>query len=336
MAAARAGGWAGARTLLVERGPIGGDCTFTGCVPSKTLIEAAARGDSFAEAMAAVRRAVTIAATEGDDVFRREGVEVLHARATFRSPTELDVDGSVLQMGRIAAANALARRPRQTFDPAAMPWATFTSPEVGRVGLTEAEAAERGGRVAYLPMTEVDRAVAAGQTRGFVKLIAGPRRPLGNFGGGHLLGATVVASRGGELIHEPALAMRTGMFTGRLVQTVHAYPSWSMAIRQAATQFFTEIGGRTARPAEGVRSRTMPRPTAPSPTSPGLSPVPSGSPPWSSPRAAEPAARKRLVVKEEPGPAAGRRRLTHAEDPHPTPRCRRSVPLRPAAGRLRW
>lgn len=54
-----------------------------------------------------------------------------------------------------------------------------------------------GGQVAYLPMTEVDRAVAAGQTRGFVKLVAGPRAVLGNAGGGRVLGATVVASRGG-------------------------------------------------------------------------------------------------------------------------------------------
>jgi pyruvate/2-oxoglutarate dehydrogenase complex dihydrolipoamide dehydrogenase (E3) component len=443
MAAARAGARAGARTLLVQRGPIGGDCTFTGCVPSKALIEAAARGESFPEAMVAARRAVeTIAATEDDDVFRRDGVDVLHAWASFRSPTELDVDGSVLtcrrfvvatgtgpavpsieglselayltnenvfeleerppalavlgggavgcelaqafgrlgsrvtvvealdrllpreepetseviaeafaaegidvrvgckvvkveplegkgaarlhveggetvvadrllvavgrraateglgleaagvvtergfvkvdrhlastatgiwaagdvtgllqfthaadEMGRVAAANALARRARRTFDTSAIPWITFTSPEVGRVGLTEAQAAERDGRVAYLPMTEVDRAVVAGEILGFVKLIAGRRRLLGNVGGGRLLGATVVASRGGELIHEPVLAMSTKMFTGRLAQAVHAYPSWSMALRQAAAQFFMEIDGRTARPARVAGDR---------------------------------------------------------------------------------
>jgi hypothetical protein len=106
-----------------------------------------------------------------------------------------------------------------------------------------------GARVAYLPMSEVDRAVVAGETRGFVKLIAGPRRVLGNAGGGRILGATIVASRGGELVHEPALAMRTGMFAGRLAQAVHAYPTWSIALRQTAAQFFMEIDGRTARPA---------------------------------------------------------------------------------------
>jgi pyruvate/2-oxoglutarate dehydrogenase complex dihydrolipoamide dehydrogenase (E3) component len=152
------------------------------------------------------------------------------------------------EMGRIAVANALSRRPRRRFDPTAVPWVTFTLPEVGRVGMTEADSAGHGGRVAYLPMTEVDRAVAAGETRGFVKLIAGPRPLLGNAGGGRILGCTVVASRGGEMVHGAALAMRTGMFTGRLAQAVHAYPTWSTAIRQAAAQFFMEVDGRRARP----------------------------------------------------------------------------------------
>ena len=82
-----------------------------------------------------------------------------------------------------------------------------------------------------------------------MKLLAGPRRGLGNAGGGQVLGATIVAPRAGEMIAEVALAMRTGMFTGRLAQTTHAYPTWSMAVQQAAAQFFMETGGRRARPA---------------------------------------------------------------------------------------
>jgi pyruvate/2-oxoglutarate dehydrogenase complex dihydrolipoamide dehydrogenase (E3) component len=126
----------------------------------------------------------------------------------------------------------------------------FTDPEVAQAGLTEEQAAGlRGARVAYLPMREVDRAVTAGQAEGFVKLIAGPRRLTGALGGGRLLGATIVASRAGEMINEIALAMRTGMFTGRLAQATHAYPTWSLAIQQAAAQFFDGYGDRTARPA---------------------------------------------------------------------------------------
>ncbi|GAC1598292.1 MAG: FAD-dependent oxidoreductase [Acidimicrobiales bacterium] len=152
------------------------------------------------------------------------------------------------EMGRIAAGNALSRR-RRKFDPSAIPWVTFTTPEVARVGMTEAEAAASGARVAFLPMSGVDRAVVSGETAGFVKLIAAPHPLLRGLGGGRIVGATVVAARGGELIHEPTLAMRTHMFTGRLAQTVHAYPSWSVAIQQAAAQFFFETEGRSARPA---------------------------------------------------------------------------------------
>jgi hypothetical protein len=59
----------------------------------------------------------------------------------------------------------------------------------------------------------------------------------------------VVAPRAGELINEAALAVRNGMLVGRIAQTIHAYPTWSTALRQAAAQFIMEVGGRRARPA---------------------------------------------------------------------------------------
>jgi len=169
-----------------------------------------------------------------------------------------DVTGRLLfthaadEMGRLAVRNATARLGRfgrRAFDTSSIPWVTFCDPEIARVGLTEAEAVEAGGRVAFVPMSEVDRAIAAGRTEGFVKLIAGPRPLLRGTGGGRLLGATIVAPRAGEMIHEVALAMRTAMFTGRLAQAVHAYPTWSTSLRQAAAQFFVETNGRRARPA---------------------------------------------------------------------------------------
>jgi Pyridine nucleotide-disulphide oxidoreductase, dimerisation domain/Pyridine nucleotide-disulphide oxidoreductase len=167
-------------------------------------------------------------------------------------------------MGRLAVRNALRHRwsPPAPFTTAVIPWVVFTDPEVAQVGLTEPEAAATrpGARVVYLPMSEADRAVTAGRTEGFVTIIACRRRVLGNAGGGRVIEATIVAARAGEMIHEPALAMRTGMFTGRLAQAVHAYPTWSLAIQQAAAQFFGRFGGRTARPAEpGPRRARSPR-----------------------------------------------------------------------------
>lgn len=105
MAAARAAARAGTRPLLVQLGPIGGDCTFTGCVPSKALFEAAARGGSFDGAKAAIVRAITtIAAREDDGVLRSQGIEVLHGWARFRAPDEIDVEGTAFRSRRIVIA----------------------------------------------------------------------------------------------------------------------------------------------------------------------------------------------------------------------------------------
>jgi pyruvate/2-oxoglutarate dehydrogenase complex dihydrolipoamide dehydrogenase (E3) component len=435
--------------VIVQHGPVGGDCTFTGCVPSKALLAAAARRLSFADAMRAVRNAVAhVAATEDAEALAREDIDVIDGYARFVDPGTVEVDGRRLRsrrfivatgaralvpdiaglrelapltnetlfeltsrpdsmivlgggaigcemaqafarlgthvtvleaadrllgkeepetsavveaalvadgvtvrtgitvtsvartadglvkvhtadgepviaeqllvaigrspsgrgfgleevgveidgqgaivvddtlatnvsgiwaigdvtarmqfthvagrMGWIAATNALSKLTRihkLRFDPRAVPWATFTSPEVGRVGLTEAEAAVRHpkARVAFLPMSLVDRAIAVGAEEGFVKLIAAPRVGIGHIGGGQLVGATVVSPTGGDVVHEAVLAMQTNMFVGRLAQTTHAYPTWSMAIQQAALQFFGESSGLQARPVQTTQSRT--------------------------------------------------------------------------------
>ncbi len=154
-------------------------------------------------------------------------------------------------MGGLAINNALGRLKR-SFDTRALPWATFTEPEIGRVGMTEAQAFDAYGdaaQVAYLPIAETDRAKCTGDTDGFVKLVAGPRPVLRNLAGGALVGATVMCPTGGDVVHELALAIRTRAFTGRLAQAVHAYPAWSLAVRETAAQFFLEYKGRSARPA---------------------------------------------------------------------------------------
>ncbi|MGZ0219991.1 MAG: NAD(P)/FAD-dependent oxidoreductase, partial [Acidimicrobiales bacterium] len=155
------------------------------------------------------------------------------------------------EMGRLAAGNALGKGQRGRYRTHWIPWVTFTSPEVARIGMTEAVAAAHGGRVAELPLSEIDRAITDGSEDGFIKLIVGPKRITRGLFGGQLIGATIVAPRAGEMIHEIALAMRVGMFTGRLAQTVHAYPSWSYGIQKAAGQFFGDVEGRTARDAKG-------------------------------------------------------------------------------------
>ena len=109
MAAARAAVHMGRSVALVQDGEVGGDCTFTGCVPSKTLIESAARGETFAGAMARVRATVDrIAATETADVLRGEGIDVIEGRARLTGRGSAVVDGRALRAGRIVLATGAA------------------------------------------------------------------------------------------------------------------------------------------------------------------------------------------------------------------------------------
>jgi len=105
LGAARSAVAAGVRTLLVTEGPPGGDCTFTGCVPSKTLIEAVADGLPFEKAMARVRTTVaTIAATEDETALLGEGIEVMRGRARFTAADRVAVNGTELAASRFVIA----------------------------------------------------------------------------------------------------------------------------------------------------------------------------------------------------------------------------------------
>lgn len=95
LGAARGARVHGASPLLITDGPIGGDCTFTGCVPSKTLISQSRRGASFGDAMRTVHETIDrIAAEESADVLRAEGVDVIDGRGTIVAPDTVEVDGT--------------------------------------------------------------------------------------------------------------------------------------------------------------------------------------------------------------------------------------------------
>ena len=115
-----------------------------------------------------------------------------------------------------------------------VPSATFSDPEVARVGPTEAEARERFGdgvEAYYWPMSKADRAVCDGETDGFIKLVTHRGRKV--------LGATIVATRAGEMIAEVTLAVQRGLNVNALAGTIHAYPTWSSAVQLAALDVLT-------------------------------------------------------------------------------------------------
>ena len=130
---------------------------------------------------------------------------------------------------RIAEHNALSGLRPRTVDDRAVPWAIFTDPELGRVGLTEREARAAGHdvRCATVRAADLARALTAGETEGMVKLVAD--RATGQLFGGHVL-----AARGGELLGEVALAVRLGLPAAAIADTLHAYPTFSEGIFWAA------------------------------------------------------------------------------------------------------
>jgi pyruvate/2-oxoglutarate dehydrogenase complex dihydrolipoamide dehydrogenase (E3) component/uncharacterized membrane protein YdjX (TVP38/TMEM64 family) len=110
-----------------------------------------------------------------------------------------------------------------------IPWATFTDPEVARVGLSENEARERGieVEVTRYGIDDLDRAIAEGAAEGYVKVLTAK-------GSDKILGATVVGSSAGELIAEWVLAMKHGLGLNKMLSTIHVYPTLMEANKSAA------------------------------------------------------------------------------------------------------
>ena len=121
----------------------------------------------------------------------------------------------------------------------AMPWTTFTEPEVAHVGLTEVEAREKFGDEAQVTcwnLDRVDRAVAENNTDGFIKVVHRKN--------GKVLGTTIVAERAGEMITEYTLAIQRGLKLFDLANVMHVYPTYSMAtMRLAATVTTDKVMG---------------------------------------------------------------------------------------------
>lgn len=110
-----------------------------------------------------------------------------------------------------------------------VPWATFTDPEVARVGLSEEQARAEGVPVevtTYL-LDDLDRAVTEDETGGWVKVVTPPGRD-------RILGATIVGAGAGEMIGEIVLAMTHGLGLKKLMSTIHVYPTYNEAVKLAA------------------------------------------------------------------------------------------------------
>ena len=129
-----------------------------------------------------------------------------------------------------AAVNALfGQFKRFRVDYSVIPAVTFVDPEVARVGLNEREAKEKD--VAYevtrYELEELDRAITENRPQGFLKVLTPP-------GTDRILGVTIVGAHAGEMLAEFVLAMRHGLGLSRILDTIHAYPTWVEANKYAA------------------------------------------------------------------------------------------------------
>jgi len=122
-------------------------------------------------------------------------------------------------------------RARATYD--AIPWVTYTDPELAQVGLTEAGARERHRRIRVLrwPYHENDRAQAERETRGHIKVVTA--------GNGRILGATIVGAHAGELITTWTLAIANKLGVRAIAGIVVPYPTLAEIGKRAAIGYFT-------------------------------------------------------------------------------------------------
>lgn len=117
-------------------------------------------------------------------------------------------------------------------DYSVIPWATYTDPQVGRVGLNETDAKAKGisYEVTKFDIAELDRAIVDQAATGFVKVLTVP-------GKDKILGATIVGAMAGELNAEFVLAMRHGLGLNKLLGTIHAYPTMMEANKYVAGEW---------------------------------------------------------------------------------------------------
>lgn len=130
----------------------------------------------------------------------------------------------------LATLNALFR-PFKKFrvDHKIVPWAIFTDPEIARVGMNESEARAKGipYQASTYALSDLDRAITDEEDQGFVKVLTGAQ-------GDKILGATIVGPRAGEVIAEFVMAMKNGLGLGKILNTIHVYPTYMEMARFSA------------------------------------------------------------------------------------------------------
>ena len=129
----------------------------------------------------------------------------------------------------IAAAERIAGQESRPLNYDQIPACTYCDPEIGSVGLTEREAAARGYdvRTGTFPFGVLGRAKMAGETDGFVKIVAEKKYD-------EVLGVHMIGGRSTELVAEATAALRLEATVEDLIRIIHAHPTFAEAVGEAA------------------------------------------------------------------------------------------------------
>ena len=165
------------------------------------------------------------------DAWLRTSYPTLYAVGDVAGPYQFT--HTAAHMAWYAAVNALfGRFKRFKVDYSVIPWATFTDPEVARVGLSESEARAQSipYEVTRYGIDDLDRAIADGTAHGFVKVLTVP-------GKDKILGVTIVGEHAADLLAEYVLAMKHGLGLNKILGTIHTYPTLAEANKYAAGEW---------------------------------------------------------------------------------------------------
>ena len=166
-----------------------------------------------------------------DPLFRTnvDGISAVGDVITFGEGTRHPQLAHVSSAEGILVAERLAGRDVRPINYDHVPGCTFCDPEIGSVGLTEQAAKEQGYdvRIGSFPFRALGRARIADETDGFVKIVADKKYD-------EILGVHIIGPRATELVAEAVLALRTECTVEELIRTIHAHPTMSEAMGEAA------------------------------------------------------------------------------------------------------
>jgi len=133
--------------------------------------------------------------------------------------------------GKIAVENISGKESKMSYR--VVPWAIFTSPEIGAVGLTENQAEEKNIQTncGHFPFSASGKAFVMGEANGFAKIVTDKET-------GEILGAQIIGPRASDLIHEVAVAMKGELPVEYIADTIHSHPTLSEAVMEAAEDCF--------------------------------------------------------------------------------------------------